>query len=297
MSTTLERPPGPGTPTPPQKQPPTPRREISTRLAVGLSVMVVLLIAAQLGAMFIAEGVREDESAAAADAREANDGQAAAAQPATPPETRPEATVAVSLTEFAIELDTEEIPAWAAVTFEVTNNGVAPHDLSIDGGDKTPTLGRERGLLEDLFGNIGAVGAGGMGVVYRASDLSLTRTVALKTLPRLSDVAASRLMTEARTMAGLSYEDVAVGDGVGQGRGTPGGDDEGDDADALPGAGASDPIVAEVHEDTFERTYDEGTPAAAGARDYVLVVAAQAARTARATFARGACPVSLAIVT
>lgn len=29
-------------------------------------------------------------------------------------------------------------------------------------GDKTPTLGRERGLLEDLFGNIGAVGAGGM---------------------------------------------------------------------------------------------------------------------------------------
>lgn len=30
-------------------------------------------------------------------------------------------------------------------------------------GDKTPTLGRKRGLLEDLFGNIGAVGAGGMG--------------------------------------------------------------------------------------------------------------------------------------
>lgn len=28
-------------------------------------------------------------------------------------------------------------------------------------GDKTPTLGRERGFLEDLFGNIGAVGAGG----------------------------------------------------------------------------------------------------------------------------------------
>lgn len=27
--------------------------------------------------------------------------------------------------------------------------------------DETPTLGRERGFLEDLFGNIGAVGAGG----------------------------------------------------------------------------------------------------------------------------------------
>lgn len=32
-------------------------------------------------------------------------------------------------------------------------------------GHKTPTLGRERGLLEDLFGNIGAVGAGGVGQV------------------------------------------------------------------------------------------------------------------------------------
>jgi len=28
-------------------------------------------------------------------------------------------------------------------------------------GDKTPTLGRETGLFEDIFGNIGAVGAGG----------------------------------------------------------------------------------------------------------------------------------------
>lgn len=30
-------------------------------------------------------------------------------------------------------------------------------------GDKTPTLGRQRGLLEDLFGNVGTVGAGGAG--------------------------------------------------------------------------------------------------------------------------------------
>ncbi len=28
-------------------------------------------------------------------------------------------------------------------------------------GDETPTLGRERGFFEDLFGNIGQVGAGG----------------------------------------------------------------------------------------------------------------------------------------
>ena len=29
--------------------------------------------------------------------------------------------------------------------------------------DKTPTLGRERTFLQDLFGNIGQVGAAGMG--------------------------------------------------------------------------------------------------------------------------------------
>jgi outer membrane protein assembly factor BamE (lipoprotein component of BamABCDE complex) len=35
-------------------------------------------------------------------------------------------------------------------------------NLSPD-SDKTPTLGRERGFFEDLFGNIGAVGAGAPG--------------------------------------------------------------------------------------------------------------------------------------
>jgi outer membrane protein assembly factor BamE (lipoprotein component of BamABCDE complex) len=35
-------------------------------------------------------------------------------------------------------------------------------NVSPEGG-KTPTLGRQRGLLEDIFGNIGTVGAGGAG--------------------------------------------------------------------------------------------------------------------------------------
>jgi serine/threonine protein kinase len=65
------------------------------------------------------------------------------------------------------------------------------------------------------------LGAGGMGVVYRALDLTLGRDVAVKTLPQLSDDAAERLLAEARTMASLSHEDVAVLFEVARWRGTP----------------------------------------------------------------------------
>lgn len=55
-----------------------------------------------------------------------------------------------------------------AVTFDASGNVVAidrNNDLTrvayiTPERDETPTLGRERGFLEDLFGNIGAVGAG-----------------------------------------------------------------------------------------------------------------------------------------
>jgi hypothetical protein len=65
------------------------------------------------------------------------------------------------------------------------------------------------------------LGAGGMGVVYRALDLTLGRDVALKTLPQLSSGAADRLITEARAMASLSHDDVAVLYEVARWRGTP----------------------------------------------------------------------------
>lgn len=57
-----------------------------------------------------------------------------------------------------------------AVKFDEAGNVTAVERSGIDKvvylrpeGDKTPTLGRERGFLEDLFGNIGQVGAGGPG--------------------------------------------------------------------------------------------------------------------------------------
>ena len=57
-----------------------------------------------------------------------------------------------------------------AVTFDAAGNVAAVEKSGIEkvvqlspDGDKTPTLGRERSFLEDLFGNIGAVGAPGVG--------------------------------------------------------------------------------------------------------------------------------------
>ena len=46
---------------------------------------------------------------------------------------------------------------------EVERSGMENVVILRPDGDETPTLGRERGFLEDLFGNIGQVGAPGAG--------------------------------------------------------------------------------------------------------------------------------------
>ncbi len=65
------------------------------------------------------------------------------------------------------------------------------------------------------------LGAGGMGIVYRAVDLVLGRRVAMKTLPRLSMDLASRLRREARAMASVSHANLALIYGVESWRGSP----------------------------------------------------------------------------
>lgn len=65
------------------------------------------------------------------------------------------------------------------------------------------------------------LGAGGMGVVYRATDLELGRSVAIKTLPFVSASESAQLRREARAMALVSHPNVAQIFGLETSRGRP----------------------------------------------------------------------------
>lgn len=67
---------------------------------------------------------------AAAPSSDAGD-PAAAPVSETAPDERPAVDVALTLTEFGIDADVEEIPAWATVTFAVRNDGDIPHDAAV----------------------------------------------------------------------------------------------------------------------------------------------------------------------
>src|SRR5580693_6554745 len=72
----------------------------------------------------------------------------------------------------------------------------------------------------DVVGNykiLGMAGAGGMGVVYRALDVKLQRTVALKFLPadlNASEKDKERFLKEARTASSLDHANIGVIHGV-----------------------------------------------------------------------------------
>lgn len=62
-------------------------------------------------------------------------------------------------THFVLSVKFDE----AGNVASVERNGIDQVVFLQPDGDKTPTLGRERGFLEDLFGNIGQVGGVGPG--------------------------------------------------------------------------------------------------------------------------------------
>ncbi len=72
----------------------------------------------------------------------------------------------------------------------------------------------------DRVGNyqiLGLAGAGGMGVVYRALDLKLERTVALKFLPNelvASQTEKDRFLREARTASSLDHPNIGAIHGI-----------------------------------------------------------------------------------
>lgn len=76
-------------------------------------------------------------------------------------------------------------------------------------------------VLANKFRLAQRLGAGGMGVVYRALDLGLGRAVAVKTLPRTTPGHAARLRHEARAMASVSHPNLALIFGGESWRGVP----------------------------------------------------------------------------
>jgi serine/threonine protein kinase/Tol biopolymer transport system component len=78
------------------------------------------------------------------------------------------------------------------------------------------TVGTRLGSFEIL----GAAGAGGMGEVYRARDIRLGRTVAIKILPSADPDLKARFAREARTIATLTHPHICTLYDVGQQDGT-----------------------------------------------------------------------------
>ena len=65
-------------------------------------------------------------------------------------------------------------------------------------------------VLRGVFRLDRRIGSGGMGVVYHARDLNLGRSVAIKTLPRVTPERAAQLRREARAMATVAHTNLAV---------------------------------------------------------------------------------------
>src|SRR5215469_7739654 len=85
--------------------------------------------------------------------------------------------------------------------------------------NRTTSLGLASGTIIGPFEILSAVGAGGMGEVYRARDTRLGRDVAIKVLPESFARDADRLRRfeqEARTVAALNHPNILAVYDIGQ---------------------------------------------------------------------------------
>jgi hypothetical protein len=101
-------------------------------------------------------------------------------------------------------------PLTSDAQFELLLRQVAGVSAAPAAVEATPPL--PAGSTLGPYRLVEVVGAGGMGVVYRAHDSRLQRDVALKLLPSntsLDDAARQRLMNEARAAARLSHPNLA----------------------------------------------------------------------------------------
>ncbi|MGH9795573.1 MAG: alpha/beta fold hydrolase [Candidatus Acidiferrales bacterium] len=103
-------------------------------------------------------------------------------------------------------------PAWDILINEVRRflgAGKAPRMAASDAS--TRTAGKGVGERLAHYRVIAALGAGGMGVVYRARDTKLEREVALKVLPDAlmsNSTARARLVREAKTASALNHPNI-----------------------------------------------------------------------------------------
>src|SRR5262245_32111244 len=96
-----------------------------------------------------------------------------------------------------------------------------PHSLSCAACGAKTEIAQVPYILLGKFRLEYKIGSGGMGVVYRATDMLLGRTVAIKTLPKVSPEYSMRLRREARAMAAVAHPNLALIFGAETWRGTP----------------------------------------------------------------------------
>ncbi|HEY6008073.1 MAG TPA: serine/threonine-protein kinase, partial [Geobacteraceae bacterium] len=119
---------------------------------------------------------------------------------------------------------------WTAATPEPTQDATRlerADGSSGNSGDRAPGLSHEELLArfplprEGRYEALEVVAEGGMGVVYRAFDRQLQRTVAIKLLKRLEREDTERFLQEARVQAQLEHPNICHIFEVGEAKGHP----------------------------------------------------------------------------